>query len=106
MTTTLTIRLPATLARRFKAKTRNAKANPSAVIRRAAAEYVRDTGTGTRQNAMQEHIDSHAGRWDGYLSGEELLQKTRPGFDRAPPNNESRSSTPYAVDALSPSTRQ
>jgi predicted transcriptional regulator len=78
MTTTLTIRLSATLARQFKAKTRNAKTSPSAVLRRAAADYVRETTGGTRLNAMQEHIDSHAGRWDGYLSGEELLQKTRP----------------------------
>jgi predicted transcriptional regulator len=78
MTTTLTIRLSATLAHQLKAKARSAKTSPSAVLRRAAAEYVGAATGGTQLNAMQEHIDSHAGRWDGYLSGVELLQKTRP----------------------------
>lgn len=76
MTRTLTIRLPAGLARELKAKTKAAKTSPSAVLRRAAADYVRKQKPA--QNAMQEHIDAHAGRWDGYCSGEELLRRTRP----------------------------
>lgn len=76
MTTTLTIRLPAALARELKAKTKAAKTSPSAVLRRAAADYVRKEKP--TLNALQEHIDAHAGRWDGYCSGEELLRRTRP----------------------------
>lgn len=78
MTSTVTIRLPAMLARQFKAKTKAAKTTPSAVLRRAAADYVRQKKNGSAVNAMQQHIDAHAGRWDGYCSGEELLRKTRP----------------------------
>jgi predicted transcriptional regulator len=78
MTTTLTIRLPAALAREFKAKTRAAKTSPTAVLRRAAADYVRKTKNGPSLNAMQEHIDARAGRWDSHCSGEELLRRTRP----------------------------
>ena len=77
MTTTLTIRLPVRLAREFKAKTKAAKTSPSAVLRRAAAEFVKKKG-GSDLNAMQEHILARAGSWDGYCSGEELLRKTRP----------------------------
>ena len=77
MTQTLTIRIPAQLARELKAKARSAKTTPSAVIRRLAVEYVRST-KGLTRNALQEHIVAHAGRWDGYCSGEELLRKTRP----------------------------
>jgi len=76
MTTTLTIRLPEALAREFKAKTKAAKTSPSAVLRHAAADYVRKSGVG--MNAMQEHIMTRAGTWDGYCSGEELLRRTRP----------------------------
>ena len=39
MTETLTIRLPKSLARDFRAKTRAAKTNPTVVLRRAAADY-------------------------------------------------------------------
>jgi hypothetical protein len=78
MTTTLTIRLPATLARELKARTKAAKTSPSAVLRRAAAFYVRQKKPGTGLNAIQEHIDAYAGAWDGYCSGEELLKRTRP----------------------------
>jgi predicted transcriptional regulator len=78
MTTTLTIRLPATLARELKARTKAAKTSPSAVLRRAAAFYVRQKKAGTGLNAIQEHIDAYAGAWDGYTSGEELLKRTRP----------------------------
>jgi predicted transcriptional regulator len=77
MTQTLTIRLPATLVRDLKAKARSHNTNPSAVLRRAAAEYVRDKN-GSRANAMQDHIAARAGTWDGYCSGVELLRRTRP----------------------------
>ena len=76
MTTTLTIRLPETLARQLKAKAKAAKTSASAVLRHAAADYVRK-GKHTL-NPMQAHIDAHAGTWDGYCSGEELLRRTRP----------------------------
>jgi predicted transcriptional regulator len=75
-TTTLTIRLPATLAREFKVKTRASQTSPSAVLRRAVADYVRKPGPGL--NAMQEHIMARAGTWEGSCSGEELLRRTRP----------------------------
>jgi predicted transcriptional regulator len=78
MTTTLTIRLPSTLARELKARTKSAKTSPSAVLRRAAAHYVRQKKRGKGLNAIQEHIDAFAGAWDGYCSGEELLKRTRP----------------------------
>ncbi len=76
MTETLTIRLPKSLARDFRAKTRSAKTNPTAVLRKAAADYVRDDKTA--RNAMVEHIRARAGTWDGDISGEELLRRTRP----------------------------
>ena len=78
MTSIVTVRLPATLARELRTKTKAAKTTPSAVLRRAAADYVRQKRNGRALNAMQQHIDAHAGRWDGYCSGEELLRKTRP----------------------------
>jgi bifunctional DNA-binding transcriptional regulator/antitoxin component of YhaV-PrlF toxin-antitoxin module len=31
-----------------------------------------------KANAMQRHIAARAGTWDGYLSGEALLKRTRP----------------------------
>ena len=77
MTQTITIRLPSSLIRDLKAKTRSHKTNPSAVLRRAAAEYVCDK-QGPCGNAMQDHIEARAGTWDGYCSGVELLKKTRP----------------------------
>jgi predicted transcriptional regulator len=78
MTATMTIRLPANLAREFKAKAKAAKTSPSAVLRRAAADYVRGKKGHKRLNAIQEHIMARAGTWDGYCSGEELLRRTRP----------------------------
>ncbi len=78
MTTTLTIRLPAALARDLKSRAKAAKTSPGAVLRRAAANYVRDKKGMDGANAMQEHIDAYAGTWDGHCSGEELLRKTRP----------------------------
>lgn len=78
MTATLTIRLPATLARELKAQAKSSKTSPSAVLRRAAAEYVRKGKSGRKLNAMQEHLLSRAGTWDGDISGEELLRRTRP----------------------------
>lgn len=77
MTQILTVRLPNSLAEEFKAKTRSAGTTPSAVLRRFAAEYVKSHKTSAR-NTLQEHIVSHAGRWDGYCSGVELLRRTRP----------------------------
>ena len=76
VTETLTIQLPAKLARDFRAKTRAARTNPAVFLRRAAADYVRGSKSGRR--TMQEHIDAYAGTWDGYCSGEELLRRTRP----------------------------
>ena len=76
MTETLTIRLPKSLARAFRAKTRAAKTNPTAVLRRAAEEFVRED-QGARDSAV-EHVRRYAGTWDGYCSGEELLRRTRP----------------------------
>jgi hypothetical protein len=78
MTKTLTIRLPAALVREFKAKTKAAHTTPTAVLRRAASDYVRKTKSGPGPNTMQEHIDARSGLWDGYCSGEELLRRTRP----------------------------
>jgi predicted transcriptional regulator len=46
MTTTLTIRLSEDLARELKARTKAAKSSPSAVLRRAAATYVRGKKSG------------------------------------------------------------
>jgi len=71
----LTIRLPKSLARGFRAKTRAARTNPTEVLRKAAADYVRNDSAA--RNAMVEHIRSRAGTWDGDISGEELLKRTR-----------------------------
>jgi predicted transcriptional regulator len=76
MTETLTIRLPKSLAREFRAKTRAARTNPTAVLRQAAADYVRRDPAA--RDAILEHIRSRAGTWDGDISGEELLRRTRP----------------------------
>jgi predicted transcriptional regulator len=76
MTETLTIRLPSTLARGLKAKARAARTTPTAVLRRAAEEYVREDQA--VQDARLEHIRKHAGTWDGHCSGLELLRRTRP----------------------------
>ena len=69
MTETLTIRLPKSLAREFRAKTRAAKTNPAEVLREAVIRYVRNT--------ILEHIRARSGTWDGDISGEKLLQITR-----------------------------
>jgi hypothetical protein len=73
----MTIRLPRRLAQDLKTKAQAARTTPSAVLRQMAAEYVKSAKKTTR-NALQEHILAHAGRWDGYCSGEQLLRKTRP----------------------------
>jgi hypothetical protein len=78
MTTTLTIRLPAALARDLKAKARAQKTNPSAILRRAAVEFVQKKSAGRSLNAMQQHLLDRAGKWDGHCSGEDLLKRTRP----------------------------
>ncbi len=77
MTETLTVRLPKSLARDFRAKARATKTNPSAVLRRAAMEFVK-TKNAPARNAMQEHVRIRAGSWDGFCSGTELLRQTRP----------------------------
>ena len=77
MTEIMTIRLPRQLAADLKSKAQAAKTTPSAVLRQMAADYVK-SGKKPARNALQEHILAHAGRWDGYCSGEELLCKTRP----------------------------
>jgi hypothetical protein len=64
------------LARDFRTKTRAAGTNPTAVLREAAVEYVRNDPTA--RNAIVEHIRARAGTWDGDISGEELLRRTRP----------------------------
>ena len=76
MTETLTIRLPKSLARDFRAKTRAAKTNPTEVLRRAAADFVNKDQAG--HTAAVEHVRRFAGTWDGICSGEELLRRTRP----------------------------
>ena len=75
MTDTLTIRLPRELARKFRAKTRAAHTNPTAVLRDAAAGYVRDDPTA--RHAVVEHLRARAGTWDGEVSGRELLRRMR-----------------------------
>ena len=76
MTATLTIRLPAALARELKAKAKLANTNPSEILRQAASEYVRNAKPGI--NPMQNHILARAGTWDGEISAVELLRRTRP----------------------------
>lgn len=76
MTETLTIRLPKSLAREFRAKTRAAKTNPTEVLRQAAANYVRVDIKA--HDAVVDHLRARAGTWDGDISGEELLRRTRP----------------------------
>ena len=76
MTEILTIRLPKSLARSFRAKTRAARTNPTEVQRKAAADYVRENKAA--RNAILEHIRARAGTWDSSISGEELLRRTRP----------------------------
>ena len=76
MTEILTVRMPASLVRELKTKARLAHTNPSAILRQAAADYVRQSHAGV--NAMQQHILARAGTWDGDISGAELLRRTRP----------------------------
>ena len=77
MTTTLTIRLPQTLARKLKAKARAANTTPTEVLRTAAEEFVAKPAEAKKLNAMQRHLIARAGTWDGDISGEELLRLTR-----------------------------
>lgn len=78
MTTTLTIRLPETLARKLKSKAHASNTTPTEVLREAAERYVARPAKGKKLNAMQRHILSRAGTWDGDVSGRELLKITRP----------------------------
>jgi hypothetical protein len=75
MTETLTVRLPKTLAREFRARTRAAGTNPSEVLREAAARYVSDDPKACA--AVVQHLRSRAGTWAGDMSGEDLLRLTR-----------------------------
>jgi predicted transcriptional regulator len=77
MTTTLTIRLPVTLARKLKSKARAANTTPSEVLREAAEQFVAAPQTTNKLSAIQRHILSRAGTWDGDISAEELLRLTR-----------------------------
>jgi predicted transcriptional regulator len=77
MTQVVTVRLPSRLARELRSKARSAKTTPSAILRQMAQDYVRGAEK-PKRNALQEHIADYAGTWDGYVSGEELLRKTRP----------------------------
>jgi predicted transcriptional regulator len=77
MTQTLTIRLPQSLARRLKNKAKASRTNVSAVARQLFADYVRHHKPKSADNGLQQHIDAHAGTWDGHCSGEELLRRTR-----------------------------
>ena len=78
MTTTLTIRLPETLARKLKAKARASNTTPTEILREAAERFVSAPAKGEKLNAMQRHINKYAGTWDGDISGEQLLKLTRP----------------------------
>jgi len=78
MTTTLTIRLPLSLARELKEKARAAKTTPTAVLRDAASAFVRRSFYPSGETPIQARIRARSGTWDGYCSGEELLRKTRP----------------------------
>jgi hypothetical protein len=77
MTQTLTIRLPQSLARQVKNKARAKRTNVSAVARELFAHYVRHHKDQSVSTPLQQHIDAHAGTWDGHCSGEELLRRTR-----------------------------
>jgi predicted transcriptional regulator len=78
MTTTLTIRLPEKLARQLKSKARAANTTPTEVLRDAAERFVAAPAKREKLNAVQRHLLSRAGTWDGDISGEELLKLTRP----------------------------
>ena len=71
----LTIRLSKSLAREFRARTRAAKTNPTEVLREAVVSYVHNISSA--RNAIVEHLRARAGTWDGDISGQELLRKTR-----------------------------
>jgi capsid protein len=65
MTETLTIRLPKSLARDFRAKTRAAKTNPTVILRRAAADYVRNDQSA--RNAMVDYCEGRVHDSRGHL---------------------------------------
>ena len=77
MARTFIVRLPARLAKDFKAKAHSAGTTPSVVLRRMVTKYVKAPRP-PKRNAVQEHILMYSGRWNGYCSGVELLRKTRP----------------------------
>jgi hypothetical protein len=48
------------------------------VLRQAAEHFVAAPAKREQLNAVQRHLLSRAGTWDGDISGEELLKMTRP----------------------------
>jgi len=74
MTTVLSVRIEASLLRRAH---KASGGNLSAFVRAAVTDKVQAIER-AKGNSMVAHIQARAGTWDGYLTGEELLQKTRP----------------------------
>jgi predicted transcriptional regulator len=74
MTTVLSVRIDSDLARRTQ---KVAKGRLSAFVRDAIVDRLK-TLERAKGNPMLAHIEARAGTWDGYVSGEELLRRTRP----------------------------
>jgi hypothetical protein len=74
MTTVLSVRIDAELASRAE---KAAGGNLSAFVREAVADKVKAVES-AKGNPMLAHIEARAGTWDGFLSGEQLLKRTRP----------------------------
>lgn len=73
MTTILSVRIDPGLAERAK---KASGGNLSAFVRAAIEDKVEAVEL-ANGNPMIVHIKARAGTWDGYISGEELLRKTR-----------------------------
>ncbi len=76
MTTILSVRIGADLVCHAQ-KVSGGKL--SAFVREAISDKVKALER-AKGNPMLAHLDARAGTWDGYLSGEELLRRTRPCF--------------------------
>ncbi len=50
----------------------------SRLVWQVRKELIEARPTRQERNAMQAHILDRAGSWSGYVSGEELLRRTRP----------------------------
>ncbi len=74
MTTVLSVRIEKKLAERAA---KAARGNLSAFVREAIAEKVKDIER-RGNDSLRAHIEARAGTWDGFVSGEELLRRTRP----------------------------